>query len=394
MKNIVLVVETSIPPVSRANLRLYRLGLVLIKRGYKVWMISPSEVPYSKNRGEFAGLIIQQYRGFCKFLYSKGRTIVRIYHLIATMWCLILLNLRKRIDVIHAWNPPAGLASVIVGIVLKKPVYYDFTDFYSDIAVADYSILVNVLKWIEKLILKLAKKIIVVSNVMGDELLKIGVPIEKIYIVPDGTDGKMFNPTVDGEEIRKKWNLERCPTIIYHGDIKYNDGVDLLLVAFSLVLIEVPDAKLLILGGGGAYFEKLKILTREKRIDDSVIFAGWVPHQDVPKYIRAADIGAITVRPTLNHQCYLSFKLFEYWGCAKPVVVSRLKAISQIMKDGVQGIIIEPENIEETAQAFIGLLKNKEKAKKMGAEGRRLVEEIFDWNKIMEREADLYEEIP
>lgn len=75
----------------------------------------------------------------------------------------------------------------------------------------------------------------------------------------------------------------------------------------------------------------------------------------------------------------------------KPVVVSRLKAISKIVKDGVNGYIFEPKNIEEMAEAYIKIPTDVEKAKKTGEAGRKLVEKGYDWDRLMEKEASLYE---
>lgn len=390
-KDVVLVVETTFPPVSRANLRLYKLGVVLVRKGHKVCMVSPSETFLDKREiQEYEGIKVEQFRGFNKYLYSKIRVLVRAYHFLASLCTLLLLNSKKRIDVIHAWNPLAGIAAIVGGKLLGRNVYIDFTDFYSDIAIDDSPYAVKLLRSIEMFVLKNASKVMVVSSVMKDRLSALGINKEKIHVVPDGTDPKAFNPYEDGNSIRDKLNLHDNPIIIYHGDIKHLDGVDILLKSFKGVLKSIPNAYLLILGGSGDYFENLKKSARELGITESVVFLGWVSHSEVAKYICAADVGAMTLRPTLNHECYLSFKLFEYWGCAKPVVLTRLKAISEIMKDGVHGIQVDFGDIDKYTDAFVDLLLDKEKAKQMGKNGRKLVEEKFDWDKIMEKEADLY----
>lgn len=390
---VVLVTEAPIPPISRGNLRLYRLGLSLARRGHEVYMITPSELPHKKNSVVHEGIFMYQFRGFGKFLYSRLRLPVRLYHLFGTLLTILSMHLRKGVNVIHAWNPIAGLAAVIGGRLIRRPIFIDFTDFYSDIARTDSLLLVPVFKAIEWFILRAATKVIVVSEEMAHALTKLGVSGNRIFIVPDGTDCKMFNLNLDGRDIRVKHNLNQAPVIIYHGDIKPPDGVDLLYRAFALILKRVPAAKLLIVGGGGRYFDKLKNLAEELGIEKSIICTYWVPHSEVPKYIAAADVGAMPMRATLNHNCYLSFKLFEYWGAGKPVVTSNLKAISRIVKNGVNGLVVESEDVEALADAFIELLENPEKAQKMGREGRQLVEANFDWDVLMRKEVELYKDM-
>jgi len=285
------------------------------------------------------------------------------------------------------------LAATIAGKITKKPTYIDFTDFYSDIAETDSNkLVVKMLKKMEKFILKNAQKIMVVSEVMRERLGEMEIDKKKIAIVEDGVDKNMFHPYLDQKQARKELNLPPdIPIIIYHGDIKYPDGVDVLYLAFEKVLKEIPQTKLLVVGGGGDYFNKeIKKLGEKLGIENSLIYTGWIDHKQVPFYLRASNIGAMPMRATLNHNCYLSFKMFEYWASALPVVTTQLKAITPIVEEGKAGIIIEPENINQLSEALIYLIKNPKIAEEMGKNGRKLVEERFHWDVLMEKEAEFY----
>ena len=390
--SVALFVETPLPPVSRANLRLYNLGLSLVKKGYDVHMIVPSFHPHRRVSLVYSGIHVHQYPGFAAFLYSKARLIVRSLHLFLSVIYTLLVHKKERIRAVHGWNPLAGLAATISGKLIGCSVFIDFTDFYSDIAKTDSPLMVPFFRLIERFILSSAEGVVVVSNTMKEIVAQsYGIPREKIYIISDGTDAKMFNPKVTGTNVRSLYKLDDSPVLIYHGDIKPPDGVDILLNAFKRVLVTIPNAKLLILGGGGTYFEGLKVLVKNLGLESSVIFAGWVSHQAVPEYIAAADVGVLPLRATLNHNCYVSFKLFEYWGIGKPVVVSKVRAISEIVKESVNGILVQPEDEADLAKGLLFLLKHPEKAKMIGQRGRKLVENKYDWIRLMEKEAELYE---
>ena len=394
--NIGLITESTFPPFNRANLRLYRLAKVLVNRGDKVFFISPSNVPWHRDVADYEGITVRQYYGFGRYLYSKIRLIVRGYHLVATILLIVKLNFKNKFDVLHGWNPLAGLAAVLSGKIIGKPVFVDFTDFYSDIALTDSTPLAAaILKKIEFFILKNSQKVIVVSEIMRQRLKALGIDEKKIFIVEDGADKEWFNPKIDGKRVREKLGLKNEePIIIHHGDIKQADGVDILFQALKKVLAVFPRAKLLILGGKGSdYFENLKKFGRDLGVSDSIIYTGWVDSRDVPAYLAAADIGAMPMRATLNHQCYLSFKLFEYWASGKPVVTTRLEAISKIVLNDINGLIVSPENADELADAFIYLIKNSDKSRIIGANGRRLIEEKYDWDILMKKETKLYEGI-
>jgi len=391
-----IIVETTIPPVSRANLRLYRVAKKL-KEKYNVQinMVTPSTTPFSRKSVYMEGIFMNQYWGASVLLYSFLRLPVRIWHFIATIFSFLYLHKfykdRNGVRLLHAWNPLAGFCAVVIGKRIKRPVFVDFTDFYSDIARTDMKLMASLLLKIELFVLKNAEIVFVVSEEMVDKLAEIGIAKDKIKVVPDGTDDQMFHPNVSCAWIRKEFDIkEEDPLLIYHGDIKYDDGVDILFKAFALVLKKQPNARLLLLGGGGSYFKKLSKLLDELKLRNSVILSGWVPHDTVPQYICASDIGVMPMRKSLNHDCYLSFKLFEYWGCGKPVVSTKLKAISKIVKDGVNGYTVESEDVEGFAQGIIKLIENREQAKEMGMAGRKLVEEEFNWNTIMEKEVQFY----
>ncbi|WP_300163781.1 glycosyltransferase family 4 protein, partial [Solidesulfovibrio sp.] len=157
------------------------------------------------------------------------------------------------------------------------------------------------------------------------------------------------------------------------------------------VAAQRPDARLLILGGGSPYFDSVcRPLIDRLGLADNVVLPGWIPHQDVPAVLCACDIGAMTLRATLNHDHYLSFKLFEYWGCGKPVVVTRLKAIGEIARDGENALVAPSGDVEAYARAFLRLIADRDLAARLGHAGRELVVREYDWREIMKKETAVY----
>jgi len=389
--NVALLVEAPFPPVSRANLRLYKLSLALARKGYRVYMVSPSFYPHRRVDGSGSEIHVVQHLGLGVFLYSSFiRLPVVFVHLVTSVAALVSLHKKVKLQVIHAWHPVAGLAAVLAGKLTKTKVFLDWTDFYSDIVRHESPLLMPVAQFIEHIIIKNCEKIFTVSNEMKKALIEIGALKDKVYVIPDGVDPRMFNLKIDGSMVRRKHGLSDSPTIVFHGDVKPIDGVDALIKAFVLILRQMPNAKLLIVGGGRKYFREVVRLAKKLGVDQSVIFTGWVPHEKVPEYIAVADVCVIPLRSTLETNCYLSFKLFEYWAMGKPVVVSRVSAISKIVRDGVNGVIVEPGNVEGLAEALLAVLNDHDKAETMGRNGRKLVESKYDWESLMEREAKLY----
>ncbi|WP_300159621.1 glycosyltransferase family 4 protein [Solidesulfovibrio sp.] len=395
-----VLVETTIPPVSRANLRMYWLARVLIaEKRVAVNMVSPSKDLASRRSYFVEWIWMNQFPGWAKHLYSGWRLPVRVWHFLASILSLVILEIWYRrsygrgFAALHAWNPLAGLAAVIAGKLVGKPAFVDFTDFYSDIARTDMPLLSKPLVWLENYVLRQARYVFVVSRQLKDHLVRAhGLPPEKIHIVPDGTDSETFRPDVPTAGVRERLGIPAgAPVLVFHGDIKHDDGVDILLDALALVVRQRPDARLLILGGGSPYFDEVcRPRIARLGLADNVVLPGWIPHADVPAVLCACDIGAMTLRATLNHDHYLSFKLFEYWGCGKPVVVTKLKANGEIARDGENALVARSGDVEAFARAFLRLIADKELAARLGHAGRELVVREFDWREIMKKETAVY----
>jgi glycosyltransferase involved in cell wall biosynthesis len=395
-----ILVETTIPPVSRANLRMYWLAKALIaEKRAMVNMVSPSKDLPSRRSYFVEWIWMNQFPGWAKHLYSGWRLPVRIWHFLASIISLVILEIWYRrsygqgFAALHAWNPLAGLAAVIAGKCIGRPVFVDFTDFYSDIARTDMPLLSKPLVWLENYVLRQARYVFVVSRQLRDHLARVhGLPPEKIHIVPDGTDSETFRPDADAAGVRARLGIpEDAPVLVFHGDIKHDDGVDILLEAMARVVAERPDARLLILGGGSPYFDAVcRPLIARLGLTRNVVLPGWIPHQDVPGVLCACDIGAMTLRATLNHNHYLSFKLFEYWACGKPVVVTALGAIGEIARDRENALVVPSDDAAGFARAFLALIEDRELAARLGRAGRELVVREYDWREIMKRETAVY----
>lgn len=357
-------------------------------------MIVPSFLPHCRYKQRYSGINVHQFPGFSQFLYSRVRLFVRSLHLLLAFLSALKLHKKTGLRFAHAWNPLAGLAAAFFAKFTGLTFFIDFTDFYSDIAATDSPIMTPVFRRIERFVLHSASKIITVSDVMRRAISHLyEVPLDGIHVIPDGTDAEMFRPEADGSRVRRLLGLTDEPLLVYHGDVKPPDGVDVLLKAFRIVVEKQSRTKLMIIGGGGSYFAGLKDLAQELGIGSAVIFTGWIPHADVPEYLAAADVGVMPLRATLNHRCYVSFKLFEYWGVGRTVVVSRVDALSAIIQNGVNGILVEPEDVESLAMGLLEVIRDYGKARMMGVNGRKLVEERFNWQSLMSEEVRLYDEV-
>ncbi len=207
---------------------------------------------------------------------------------------------------------------------------------------------------------KQAAKIIVVSKAVGETLqANWQIPAHKIITVPNAADTELFRPIPVDSEIRTELGLSNEPIVIFTGSFKPWHGLNNLIEAFSRVVLEVPKAKLLLVGDGFVRTE-LEIQTREAGFRDKVIFTGDVLQQKVPALLNMADV-AVAPYPKLSSELWFSpLKLYEYMAVAKAIVASNVGQIAEVLTDGYSGLLVEPGNIEALSESLIRLLKNKE----------------------------------
>jgi len=238
-----------------------------------------------------------------------------------------------------------------------------------------------------------ASKIVVVSKTVGERLQTYWqVPADKIIIVPLGADLELFDPMIEHPTTRTELSLSDEPVIIFTGSFQPWHGVDNLIQAFSKVILEVPRAKLVLVGDGQTRAD-LEAQVKEAELADKVIFTGGVPYQKVPALLSIADV-AVAPYPSLSAELWFSpLKLFEYMAAAKAIVASNVGQIAEVLEDGYSGFLVEPGSIQALSQALIELLKNEELRSSLGENARKEALEKHSWQSHVERLEEIYRSV-
>jgi glycosyltransferase involved in cell wall biosynthesis len=166
-------------------------------------------------------------------------------------------------------------------------------------------------------------------------------------------------------------------------------GVDQLIKSFKKVLKEIKDTYLILVGRGDMIPE-YKRICETLGISDKVIFTGFVGDDTLIEYYRSSDV---VVLPSTTIQEGFGMVLIEGNACGKPVIGTRVGGIKYVIKDGENGLLVPPKNPEALASAIIKLLNDEDLAKKMGNNGRKLVEEKYTWKKTAEGTEKVYREV-
>lgn len=233
----------------------------------------------------------------------------------------------------------------------------------------------------------LPHRIITVSEYVRDYLVnKEGIQANKVISIPTGIDLEKFNPDTVQAVSKKTLGLSHDSAIV--GTIailRRKKGHHTLLDAIPLVLKEFPRTNFLFVGDGPQR-QNIEKRIEELGIADNVKLLGL--RNDVPELLKIIDL---FVLPTFEEALGTSF--LEAMAMRKPVIGTRVGGIPEIVKDGISGILVEPENPIGLAAAIINLLNDKKQMEKIGNTGRKIVEENYSTEVMVNRTYTFYKSL-
>ncbi|MFF5636817.1 glycosyltransferase family 4 protein [Streptomyces sp. NPDC012825] len=209
---------------------------------------------------------------------------------------------------------------------------------------------------------------------------------DRMVQLPPGVDEKTFHPGSGGDGVRARLGLSDRPVVVCVSRLVPRKGQDTLIRALPAILRRVPDAVLLIVGGG-PYEKDLRRLAAETGVAGSVRFTGAVPWAELPAHYGAGDVFAMpcrTRRGGLDVEG-LGIVYLEASATGLPVVAGDSGGAPDAVLDGETGWVVRGGSPEETADRVSTLLLDPELRARMGERGRAWVEEKWRWDLLAER---------
>ncbi|WP_433255273.1 glycosyltransferase family 4 protein [Streptosporangium sp. CA-135522] len=216
------------------------------------------------------------------------------------------------------------------------------------------------------------------------------IPAGKLVRLAPGVDTAVFRPDADGGGVRAALGLADRPVVVCLSRLVPRKGQDVLLRAWPRVLRAVPDAVLLLVGGG-PYRGTLERLARP--LGNSVRIAGPVPSASLPAYLAAGDVFAMPCRTRLGGIDVegLGIVYLEASASGLPVVAGSSGGAPDAVLQGETGLVVDGASPAEVAGALIGLLADPARARAMGERGREWVTREWDWALVADRFTRLLE---
>ena len=223
-----------------------------------------------------------------------------------------------------------------------------------------------------------------VSEWMGHELKRTGIPDSRIRVVPTGVETDRFRP-----DLRDPSRLRSSPSarvVLFPGRPTIVKGAAVLARAIPKVLREMPNVEFAFTGGRAEEF--LRIVDLSDEVRRRIRFLGYVPFEELPAIYASADV---VVAPTFYEN--LPARVLEAMASAVPVVASSVGGIPEVVVPGKTGSLSPPGDADALARALLVLLKDDELRTRLGAEARRVVAERFTWRQAGEATLRFYREI-
>ena len=295
-----------------------------------------------------------------------------------------LRGLLKRIkpDILHAhYVTDSGLLAALSGF---HP--FVMTAWGSDVLVLPQEF--RRWRWIVKYVVKRADLLTCDAEHMKKKLIELGAYHQKIRIVNFGVDVAEFDPDINGEKIREKLGLASSPVVISLRSLEPVYDIESLISSISLVSKKIPEAKFIIAGRGSQEF-MLKELSKSLGILENTKFVGLIPYEELPQYLRAAEIYVSTSLSDAG----LAASTAEAMACKLPVVITDFGDNRDWVKDGEGGFIIPTKNPAILAEKIVYLLQNQDVRRRFGKINRRVIEERNNYQKEMAKMESLYNQM-
>jgi phosphatidylinositol alpha-1,6-mannosyltransferase len=206
-----------------------------------------------------------------------------------------------------------------------------------------------------------------------------------VSVLQPGADITRFHPDVPSDHLRVRHGLEGRPLVVCVSRLVMRKGQDVLIRAMQDLQRRIPDAALLIVGGG-PYDAALRAMAAAAPVN-SVFFAGEVAEEDLPGYFAMGDVFAMPCRTRL------AGLEVEGWGavfieaaaCGRPVVVGDSGGARESLVDGETGLLVDGGDVGSVAGALGDLLADPARARRMGSAGRARVERELSWPHLARR---------
>ena len=249
-------------------------------------------------------------------------------------------------DIIHSHGISfMGLQALIASrqtkirnVLTYHTLLHEAADHYAP-PIMPIDVMVRLAWFYQKSFLKRPHAVITPTRAIRDELEGYGIRARRWEVIATGVDCERFSPKISGRGVRRKYDLDGCKMILTVGRVAKEKNLELLLGGFKELIKKEKCAKLLIAGKGPA-MEEYQTLTNEMKLDQNVVFTGFIPDSQLASYYAACDAFAIASKFETQ-----GIAAVEAMASGKPIAGMRSKALPEIIREGENGYLFDDDPI-------------------------------------------------
>ncbi len=301
----------------------------------------------------------------------------KLFKIVLPFFYAIPILLREDIRYINCAHV---LSTGIVGLLLKVVTGKEYVLYTHSADIMEYQ-KYPLIKMLLLIVLRHAYKVVANSEYTKARLLDLGVEEQKIIKINPMIDFDRFSRDVDTSDIIQRYGLKGRRIILSVNRLVERKGNDIVIKALTLIKENIPDV-LYIIMGDGPYKKRLETITIEEGVKNNVIFISSVKDDDdIVKLYNVCDVFVMLSRELKEKGDAEGFGIvfLEANSAGKPVVGGNSGGIADAVVHGLTGLLVDPLDIKKIADAITLLLTDTEYAKRLGMEGRRRVEQEFDY---------------
>lgn len=306
----------------------------------------------------------------------------------------LALELKRRFehhppDFIYERGSLYSTASVVVARALNRPLIIELNAPLSlEQSVYRATGLGELAAQAEQWVLSRASAVLTVSAPLRDYVTSLGIAPQRVHVVPNGVDPRLFRPGPPDPEVRARWDLGGRLVLGYVGGLRAWHGVETLPKLLQRLTPRYPKLRLVIVGDGPLRGE-LERRLREAGSAQSTVFTGALPHEEIPALIRQFDV-ALAPYPKLKHLFYFSpLKVFEYMACGVPVVAASLGQVAEVVRHGDTGVLYPPGDLDALSAACHQLLTQPFERQRLGQAAAERIHGHYTWERNAARVTEI-----
>ncbi|MDJ0570880.1 MAG: tetratricopeptide repeat protein [Pleurocapsa sp. MO_192.B19] len=234
-----------------------------------------------------------------------------------------------------------------------------------------------------------ADAVVTLGEALREEIVSWGIEPEKVIVVPNSVNLDKFQPLPCDRNLKRELGVEGRFVVGFLGSVTIYEGLDLLIKAIAN-LIDLGIKISLVIVGDGPELEELKPIAKSTSASEQIIFTGRVSFEEVNRYYSIFDVCPLPRKSYEVCRLVPPLKPLEIMAMKKPVIVSNLPALQEIVEDGKNGLICQADDINSLQQTLMSLYSDPEKKEKLGKAGRDWVEIHRSWDRVSETYLQLY----